>query len=88
MERMLTDYQVINSLCDQDEKSPTRFNLNFWRIALACQQYSEDSHLNQQERHCQLKACTNIIAILFSEVISGCEHKASSKSACNYAMLS
>lgn len=67
----------------------SRMNLNFRHIAVAYQRYSEESHLlaeNQQERHCQLKICTNFIGAVVSEVISEC--KASSVLAFSLAMLS
>ncbi|KAL0032804.1 hypothetical protein WJX77_000510 [Trebouxia sp. C0004] len=72
MTRTLCGYQPILTLCDQDDKNPHRFNLNFRHVALAYQQYSSNSSIlaeNQQERCSRLKACTKIIAAVVSEVM-------------------
>ena len=73
MKRTLSGYRPILNLCDEDDKIPHRFNLNFSHVALAYQQYSNDSNIlaeNQQERTRRLKACTKIVGAVVSEVIA------------------
>jgi len=66
-------YQVVNSLGGRDDQNSTRFSLNFRHVALAYQRYCEDSHLlaeDQHERQRRLKACTEIIGAVVSQVLS------------------
>jgi hypothetical protein len=73
MKQTFSAYQVTNSLGGRDDQNPTRFSLNFRHVALAYQRYSEGSYLlaeNQHERQRRLKACTEVIGAVVSQVLS------------------